>query len=156
MKIHLIAIGEKMPAWVNSGFKEYAGRMPRECKLVLHDVSAGRRTKNADIARLVRAEGAKALAAVPKGARIVALDVNGQAFNTEQMAAELKAQLARGADLALLVGGPEGLSDECLARADAKWSLSRLTLAHPLVRVVVAEQIYRAWSILKNLPYHRS
>jgi 23S rRNA (pseudouridine1915-N3)-methyltransferase len=156
MKIHLIAVGEKMPAWVKSGFKEYAERMPRECKLVLHEIAAGRRAKNADIARLVRDEGSKALAAVPKGARIVVLDRNGEAHSTEQVAAELKAQLARGTDLALLVGGPEGLSDECLARADAKWSLSRLTLAHPLVRVVVAEQIYRAWSILKNLPYHRS
>jgi 23S rRNA (pseudouridine1915-N3)-methyltransferase len=155
MKIHLIAVGERMPAWVSSGFKEYAGRMPRECKLVLHEVAAGRRTKGADIARLVREEGSKLLAAVPKGARIVALDRNGRDLNTEQMAAELKAQLARGGDLALLVGGPEGLSDECLARAEATWSLSRLTLAHPLVRVVTAEQIYRAWSVLKNLPYHR-
>jgi len=156
MKIHLIAIGEKMPAWVKGGFKEYAERMPRECKFVLHEISAGRRTKGADIARLVREEGKKALAAVPKGARIVMLDREGEMLNTEQLAAELKAQLARGTDLALLIGGPEGLSDECLARADAKVSLSRLTLAHPLVRVVVAEQIYRAWSIIKNLPYHRS
>jgi 23S rRNA (pseudouridine1915-N3)-methyltransferase len=155
MKIHLIAVGEKMPAWVKSGFKEYAERMPRECKLVLHEIAAGRRAKNADIARLVREEGSKLIAAVPKGARIVALDRQGTEFNTEQVAAELKAQLARGSDLALLLGGPEGLSDECLARATATWSLSKLTLAHPLVRVVAAEQIYRAWSILKNLPYHR-
>jgi 23S rRNA (pseudouridine1915-N3)-methyltransferase len=155
MKIHLIAIGEKMPAWVKNGFKEYAERMPRECKLVLHEIAAGKRSKNADIARLVREEGSKVLAAVPKGARIVALDRQGAEFSTEQVAAELKAQLARGTDLALLVGGPEGLSDECLARSTATWSLSKLTLAHPLVRVVAAEQIYRAWSILKNLPYHR-
>lgn len=155
MKIHLIAIGEKMPSWVKGGFKEYAERMPRECKLVLHEIPAGRRAKGADIARLISEEGKKALAVVPKGARIVALDREGEALNTVQVAAELKAQLARGADLALLIGGPEGLSDECLARADSKLSLSRLTLAHPLVRVVAAEQIYRAWSIIKNLPYHR-
>jgi 23S rRNA (pseudouridine1915-N3)-methyltransferase len=155
MRIHLIAVGERMPAWVTQGFEEYAARMPRECQLLLREIPAGRRSKGADVARLVRAEGEKLLAAVPKGARIVALDRQGRELETEQLATELQRQMSRGGDLALLVGGPEGLADECLARADAKWSLSRLTLAHPLVRVVVAEQVYRAWSILNNLPYHR-
>lgn len=144
-----------MPAWVAEGFDDYAARMPRECRLVLREIAAGKRGKGADIARIVRDEGERQLAAVPKGARIVALDRQGRELDTVQLAAELKAQLARGGDLALLIGGPEGLSDSCLARADAKWSLSKLTLAHPLVRVVVAEQFYRACSILNNLPYHR-
>jgi 23S rRNA (pseudouridine1915-N3)-methyltransferase len=155
MQIHLLAVGARMPSWVTAGFDDYAERMPRECRLVLREIPAGRRGKGADIARIVHGEGEKLLAAVPKGARVAALDREGRALDTLQLSAELKAQLARGGDLALLVGGPEGLSDSCLARADTKWSLSKLTLAHPLVRVVVAEQLYRAWSILNNLPYHR-
>ena len=155
MQIHLIAIGERMPAWVETAFKEYAGRLPAHCRLALREIPAGRRAKGADIARLVREEGAKLLAAVPKHCRVVALDRQGRELNTEELAGELKTQMAHGEDLALLIGGPEGLSAECLARAQARWSLSRLTLAHPLVRVVIAEQMYRAWSILNNLPYHR-
>ena len=155
MQIHLLAVGERMPAWVVQAFDEYAGRMPRECRLVLREIPAGKRTKGDDLTRIVREEGEKLLAAVPKGAHIVALDRLGRELATEQLAAELKTQLARGGDLALLVGGPEGLSEQCLTRAHATWSLSQLTLAHPLVRIVVAEQLYRAWSILNNLPYHR-
>jgi 23S rRNA (pseudouridine1915-N3)-methyltransferase len=156
MQIHLLAVGERMPAWVTQAFDEYAGRMPRECRLVLREIAAGKRSKGADLARIVREEGERLLAAVPKGARVVALDRLGRELSTEHLAAELNTQLGRGGDLALLVGGPEGLSEHCLSQAQAKWSLSKLTLAHPLVRVVVAEQLYRAWSILNNLPYHRS
>lgn len=155
MQILLLAIGERMPAWVQAGFDEYAKRLPAHMRLVLREVRAGQRTKSADIARVVRDEGARLLAAMPWNARAVALDREGRELSTHELAAELKQQMERGEDLALLVGGPEGLSSECLARAHARWSLSRLTLAHPLVRVVVAEQIYRAWSILNNLPYHR-
>lgn len=156
MKIHMLAIGERMSSWVRDGTNEYAKRLPPRMRLNVREVRAGRRVKGADIPRLVREEGARLLAAVPKGAYVVALDRRGHALTTEALAAELNAQLHRGGDLALLVGGPEGLSAECFARADARWSLSPLTLAHPLVRVVVAEQVYRAWSILENLPYHRS
>ena len=155
MHILLLAIGERAPGWVQAGFDEYAKRLPPQLRLGLKPVKASRRTKGVDIARLVREEGERLWAAVPKGARVVALDRAGRALSTQDLAAELELQMRRGGDLALLVGGPEGLSDDCLARADARWSLSRLTLAHPLVRVVVAEQIYRAWSILNNLPYHR-
>jgi 23S rRNA (pseudouridine1915-N3)-methyltransferase len=155
MQIHLIAVGERMPAWVESAFSEYAARLPAHCRLQQREVAAGRRTKGADLARLTREEGERLLAAVPKGARLIALDRQGRELTTDDLAAELKAQMARGGDLALLIGGPEGLSDDCLVQAQARWSLSRLTLAHPLVRVVVAEQLYRAWSILNNLPYHR-
>ncbi len=156
MQIHLIAVGERMPAWVAEGFEEYAARMPRECRLVLREVTAGRRTKGADLARVARDEADKLLAAVPKHCRVVALDRQGRELTTQDLAGEIKKQMPLGEDLALLVGGPEGLSAECLAQAHARWSLSRLTLAHPLVRVVIAEQVYRAWSILNNLPYHRA
>lgn len=155
MRILLTAVGERVPDWVRAGFDEYAARLPAQLRLELRTVRAGRRTKGADVARLVREEGVRLLAAVPANARVVALDRAGRALSTVELAGELQAQLAKGDDLALLVGGPEGLPEECLARADARWSLSRLTLAHALVRVVVAEQIYRAWSILNKLPYHR-
>ncbi len=155
MQIHLIAVGDRMPAWVEAGYEEYAKRLPRECRLTLREIPAGKRTKGADLKRLIEQEGARQLAAIPTGCRVIALDRGGRQMDTEQLAAELKKRLASGQDLALLVGGPEGLAPACVKRADDRWSLSLLTLAHPVVRVVLAEQLYRAWSILKNLPYHR-
>lgn len=155
MQIHLIAVGERMPEWVAAGYAEYAKRLPRECRLVLHEIPAGRRGKNADLARLTEQEGARQLATVPGGARVVALDRGGKLLDTEALAARLGKWLGGGQDIALLVGGPEGLAPECLAAAHERWSLSPLTLAHPVVRVVLAEQLYRAWSIIKGHPYHR-
>ncbi len=155
MQIHIIAVGERMPAWVDAAYGEYAKRLPHECRLTLREVPAGKRTKGADLARLTRDEGARQLAVSPAGARIVALDRGGREQDTRQLAERLENQLATGQDLVLLIGGPEGLAPECLAAAHERWSLSKLTLAHPVVRVVLAEQLYRAWSILKNLPYHR-
>ncbi len=144
-----------MPEWVKTGYAEYAKRLPRECQLMLHEIPAGKRGKNADLARLTADEGKRLLEAVPKGARVVALDRTGREHNTVTLAESLRTQLGRGFDLALLIGGPEGLSAECLAAADEHWSLSHLTFAHPVVRVVLAEQLYRAWSIISNKPYHR-
>lgn len=155
MHIHIIAVGDRMPAWVEEAYGEYAKRMPRELRLKLHEIPAGRRGKNADVARLMRDEGARQLSAVPDGCRIVALDVAGRALDSNGLASRLRRQMEAGRDLALLVGGPEGLSPECLAAAEERWSLSALTLAHPVVRVVVAEQLYRAWSIISHKPYHR-
>lgn len=155
MHIHIIAVGDRMPAWVEEAYGEYAKRMPRELRLKLHEIPAGRRGKNADVARLMRDEGARQLSAVPAGCRIVALDVAGRALDSNGLASRLRRQMEAGRDLALLVGGPEGLSPECLAAAEERWSLSALTLAHPVVRVVVAEQLYRAWSIISHKPYHR-
>lgn len=155
MRISLIAVGTKMPGWVEQGYAEYARRLPADCALQLLEIPAGKRGKGADIARITQQEGEKMLAAVPKGARIVTLEVTGRAWTTEALATELDVWLHDGRDVALLVGGPEGLSAECVARAEQRWSLSNLTLPHPLVRIVVAEQLYRAWSILQNHPYHR-
>ncbi len=156
MKIHLIAVGERMPAWVQQGYEEYARRLPRECALRLVEIAPGRRGKNADTARAVQDEGRRMLAAIPKGARVIALEVDGRPWSTEQLAERLQGWLGGGSDVALLVGGPEGLSDEARAAAGQQWSLSPLTLPHPLVRVILAEQLYRAWSILNNHPYHRA
>ncbi|MDH3310404.1 MAG: 23S rRNA (pseudouridine(1915)-N(3))-methyltransferase RlmH [Gammaproteobacteria bacterium] len=155
MQIHIIAIGDRMPGWVEAGYTEYARRMPRECRLLLHEIRASRRTKGADLHRLIEQEGARQWGAIPAGARVVALDRTGKTLDTEKLANELKKRLAVGGDMALLVGGPEGLAPDCLERAHERWALSPMTLAHPVVRVVLAEQLYRAWSIIRNLPYHR-
>lgn len=155
MHIHLIAVGQKMPRWVTEGYSEYAKRLPPECSLKLHEIPAGKRGKSADIARLTRVEGEKMNAAIPKGARVVALEVKGKPWSTEQLSERMDAWLGEGRDVALLVGGPEGIEPSISARADEKWSLSPLTLPHPMVRVLLAEQLYRAWSIIQGHPYHR-
>lgn len=145
-----------MPRWVEEGFDEYARRLTGECALQLVEIPARHRGKNADITRILRDEGQRMLAAVPGGSRIIALDVKGKAWDTQTLSRQLEQWLGDGRDVALLVGGPEGISPECLAAAGQKWSLSPLTLPHPLVRVVVAEALYRAWSLLRNHPYHRA
>lgn len=155
MQIRLIAVGEKMPRWVEEGYAEYARRLPPECALKLTAIPAGKRGKGADLERLQAREGEKMQKAVPKGAHVVALDQGGKAWSTEALAGRLEAWLGGGRDVALLVGGPEGLAPACLAAAGEKWSLSPLTLPHPLVRVLVAEQLFRAWSLLTGHPYHR-
>ncbi len=155
MQIHLIAVGNRMPAWVELGYQDYAKRLPFECGLMLHEIPAGKRGKNADIVRLTRQEGEKMASLIPKGARVIALEVGGRAWSTEQLSARLDNWMGEGRDVALLVGGPEGLEPGLSASADERWSLSPLTLPHPLVRIVLAEQLYRAWSILKGHPYHR-
>ena len=156
MQINLIAVGDRMPDWVQTGYQEYAKRLPAECTLHLIEVPAAKRGKNADLARLLRDETQRMLAAVPKNATVIALEVSGQAWSTAQLAYQLNDWLHGGRDVALLVGGPEGLGQAALDAANGQWSLSKLTLPHPLVRVVVAEQIYRAWSVLRNHPYHRA
>ncbi len=155
MKLLLIAVGTKMPAWVQTGFEEYSRRFPRDMPLELIEIPAGKRGKNADIKRILEQEGEKMLAAVPKGSRIVTLEVNGDDWSSPQLANRLSQWQLDGRDVCLLVGGPEGLAPACIAASEEKWSLSALTLPHPLVRVVVAETLYRAWSICSNHPYHR-
>lgn len=156
MQIHLIAVGDRMPGWVQEGYAEYAKRLPPECALRLVEIPAGRRGRHADIARAMRDEADRMLAAIPKGAAVIALEVGGRSWSTAQLAGRLEAWMGSGRDLALLVGGPDGLGEAARAAAGQQWSLSPLTLPHPLVRVVLAEQLYRAWSILRNHPYHRS
>ncbi len=155
MRIHLLCVGNRMPEWVAAGYSEYAKRMPRECELVLREIPPGKRGKNADIMRAMEEEGQKMQAAIPTGDRVVALDLSGSEWSTPQLAEALSRWLADGRNVTLLVGGPDGLAPECLARADERWRLSALTFPHPLVRIVLAEQLYRAWGILHNHPYHR-
>lgn len=155
MKLQLVAVGTKMPAWVTTGFQEYQRRFPRDLPLELVEINAGKRGKNADIGRILHKEGEQMLAAVPKSARIVTLDIPGRPWTTEQLADQLTRWQLDGRDTAILIGGPEGLAPACKAAAEQSWSLSPLTLPHPLVRVVAAESLYRAWSINNNHPYHR-
>ena len=155
MRLHLLAVGRKMPGWIAEGFREYAGRMPPELRLELVELAPGDRGGGGRVDRAREVEAGRLLGAVPRGARIIALDAGGREETTEQLARRMSGWLQEGRDMALLVGGPDGLAPECLARSEYRWSLSRLTLPHMLVRVVVAEQLYRAWSILANHPYHR-
>lgn len=155
MQINLITIGNRMPSWVQQGYDEYAKRLPRECELVLKEIPAGKRGKNSDIARITKEEGERMIAAMPQGTHILTLDIPGKPWTTPELALAMQRWLASGQSVSLLIGGPEGLADEVKHLARESWSLSKLTFPHPLVRIVVAEQLYRAWSILHNHPYHR-
>ena len=156
MNIYLLAVGNKMPDWVIKGYDEYAKRLKGDCQLKLLEIASGKRGKNADLVRIKKMEGDKILQAIRKGCFVVALEVTGKSWSTPTLAQQMDQWLHSGQDIALLVGGPEGLSEACVARADIKWSLSPLTLPHSLVRVLLSEQLYRAYTILKNHPYHRS
>ena len=155
MRIRLIAVGNKMPGWVCAGYKDYAQRLSAGIRLELCEIPAGKRTCKTGLQRLQAREAASMQAAIGKGDRVLALEVEGQMWSTRQLADQLRQWRDAGDNLSLLVGGPEGLAPEVSARADKLWSLSRLTLPHPMVRLVVAEQLYRSWSLLNNHPYHR-
>ena len=155
MKATLIAVGERAPDWVAAGFSEYQKRLSYWLPLGLHEIAPGIRGKGRDATRAMADEGVRVLAALPKNAHIVALDGRGAAHSSEQLAAVLERWRQGGRDLALLVGGPEGHAPGVLAAADERWSLGPLTLPHMLVRLLVAEQLYRACSVLANHPYHR-
>lgn len=144
-----------MPDWVTLGFDEYSKRLPAGYTLKLTEITPEKRTKQADIPRITEKEGEKILAAIKPGHLVIALDVKGQSWSTEQLATSLKTWHAENQNIDLLVGGPDGLSPRCLQHARIKWSLSPLTLPHPLVRILLAEQLYRAWSIIQGHPYHR-
>jgi len=155
MRIYLIAVGQKMPDWAQMATDDYLKRFPPGCPVVLKSVPAASRRGNADIGRIKEQEAEAILAAVPKGARVILCDERGRDRSTRALAAEMSDWLNDGQDVAIVIGGPDGLS-ECLnSIAASKWRLSALTLPHPLVRVLVAEQLYRAWSLLNNHPYHR-
>lgn len=155
MKIRLLAVGTRMPDWVTAGYEDYARRLNDDVRLELVEIAAGRRTRGADLKRIADQEHEALMAAVGPQDHVVALEVGGKAWSTPQLAEQLARWLPQGKPVSLLVGGPEGLTDAARARADQLWSLSPLTLPHPLVRLLVAEQIYRAWTLLKGHPYHR-
>ncbi len=156
MKLTLLAVGTKMPAWVTEGFQEYAKRMPRECQLILQEIAPAKRGKTGHAAQWIEDEADRLLQAIPDNHYVIALEVTGKSWTTEALSQQMTNWLSDGRDVTLLVGGPDGLAQRCRQKADQLWSLSPLTLPHPIVRVVLAEQLYRAWTVLQNHPYHRA
>ncbi len=155
MRIRLLAVGQKMPDWVTTGYLDYAKRLTDDVRLELVELPAAKRTKNSDVDKMKTQEGEALLAAIHPNERVIALEVGGKEHSTAKLSELMSDWLQGGKNICLLVGGPDGLSPEVLKRAESLWSLSPLTLPHPLVRIVVAEQLYRAWTLLKGHPYHR-
>jgi 23S rRNA (pseudouridine1915-N3)-methyltransferase len=156
VKCRLIAAGTRLPDWVNSGFLEYQRRLRTPLVLELHEITVATRRAGENPERAVQREGVGMLAAIGRDDYVVALEITGKSMSTEQLSVWLADRLRQGRPLSLLIGGPDGLAPPCLERANQRWSLSPLTLPHALVRVVVAEQIYRAMSLLAGHPYHRA
>lgn len=144
-----------MPTWVQQGLTDYLRRFPRDMPFELVEIPAIKRGRNVNVAQMLAKEGDLMLAAVGKGNRIVTLDIPGSPWNTQDLAQQLESWKQDGRDVSLLIGGPEGLATACKTAADQSWSLSPLTFPHPLVRILVAESLYRAWSITTHHPYHR-
>lgn len=156
MQIHMLAIGKKMPGWIESGFKEYQRRLKATMPLNLIELATTRKSNSQDNKTVIREEGEKLLAAIPDGSWVIVLDEHGKQWDSKGLAVQLEKWAGHSSHITLMIGGADGLDKACLDRADQTWSLSPLTLPHAMVRVVVAEQIYRAWSLNNNHPYHRS
>ena len=160
MRISIVAVGTRMPQWVQQGCAEYIQRLPREWGVQIVEVMQARLGKQAPKERILSVERERVQTQLRTGfsgaVRKIALDVQGQAWSTVELARQLQSWQLDGRDVAVLIGGPEGLDNTVLGQAEQRWSLSRLTFPHPLVRVILLEQLYRAWSILQNHPYHRA
>jgi len=155
MQLIVAAVGHKMPAWIEAGFREYAKRMPPECRLVLKEIKPIERAANKSAESVMAQERARIEAALPKTGRVIALDERGTAMTTLELSQQLSIWQQHGGDVSFVIGGADGLDAEFKQNADSLLRLSNMTLPHGLVRVMLAEQLYRAWSILKNHPYHR-
>ncbi|MGH8209297.1 MAG: 23S rRNA (pseudouridine(1915)-N(3))-methyltransferase RlmH [Steroidobacteraceae bacterium] len=155
MRVRLIAVGSRMPKWVREAYEDYITRLGSGLKISLVEIEPGTRNAGRGPQKAMEAEGQKLLAALRKDEYVIALDERGSEMTTRELAAWLGSRMQDGRDLAFLVGGPDGFVPEVLGRSDFKWSLSRLTFPHALVRVVLAEQLYRAHGLLVNHPYHR-
>ena len=156
MKLAVVAVGHRMPAWIDAGFAEYAKRMPKDTALTLTEVKPESRTAATSTARLTQNEAKRIGAALPSRAFKVVLDERGRACKTTELAQRLERWRMDGRDVAFVIGGADGVHPDLREGADWVWSLSPLTLPHGLVRVIVAEQLYRAWSLTQNHPYHRA
>ena len=155
MKLWLVAVGQRPPAWASAAYDEFARRFPPELRLELKAVKAEPRSAGLNAAQMMAAEAARLSAACPKGARRVVLDEHGSRLSTAQLAQRVQAWRDDGRDVALLMGGPDGLDAALKAGADEALRLSDLTLPHALARVLLAEALYRAWTVLTHHPYHR-
>lgn len=155
MRLHFIAVGTRMPAWADAGFDEFARRMPREMPLRLIEVKAEPRNTGKAVSAMLAAEASRIKAALPMHCRRVILDEHGKDVTTAALAARLEFWQSGGQDIALIAGGPDGLADDIKQNADEMLRLSSMTLPHALVRPLLAEALYRAWTVLCNHPYHR-
>ena len=155
MKLRVLAVGTKMPSWVQEGVREYSKRLPADCALEFVEIPAGHRARNSNSAQAMAQEAEAIYRAIRPQDHLVALDVLGKLWSTERLSEHLADWRMSGRNVALLVGGPDGLAPEILQKVQQRWSLSKLTFPHPLVRIVLAEQLYRAWTLLQGHPYHK-
>ncbi len=156
MQLIVAAIGHRMPQWVQLAWSEYAKRLPRPYSLELREIPLLKRSRNADIENLKTRESDALISSVPEGFRIIALDEAGKQWSTMELAAQMENWMREERGVCFLIGGPDGLSQQCREQAHHSWSLGKLTLPHPMVRAILAEQLYRAWTITQNHPYHRT
>ncbi len=157
MKLHMIAVGQKMPEWVNTGIDTYQRRMPAHLPLMVREIAAEPRPRQAtgNVSKLMDAEAERIRQAIPDQAICVAMEVKGSSWSTESLASRFAEWMQSGQDICFLIGGPDGLQPDLSRQCQSRWSLGALTLPHPLVRVIIAEQLYRAHTILTGHPYHR-
>ena len=155
MQLIVAAVGQKMPAWIDTGFQEYAKRMPPDCRLVLKEIKPVERATNKSAESVMAQERTRIEAILPKSGRVIALDEHGEQMTTVQLSQQLSIWQQQGGDVTFVIGGADGLDAGFKQSADRLLRLSSMTLPHGLVRVILAEQLYRAWSILRNHPYHR-
>lgn len=155
MKIRVIAFGQRMPEWVTLACNDFSKRLPPSFNFELIELALQKRHQGQNLDKIRQIEDEKMAKTVRSGERVIALEVGGKAWSTEQLSSQLESWQQSGDDFALLIGGPEGLGPKSLALAAQRWSLSNLTLPHPLVRVLLVEQLYRAWTIQVGHPYHR-
>ncbi len=144
-----------MPEWVNAGYTEFSKRMPPELQINLIEITPSTRNKSTPIEKNIKEEGKRIQSAIPANSKLIVLDEKGKNFSSIELSKKIESWLPMGQDIALVIGGADGVNPEIKQQADEKWSLSSFTLPHALVRVVIAEQLYRAWSILQGHPYHR-
>lgn len=155
MKINIVAVGHKMPAWVNTGYMEYIKRLPREFSAKLVEIKPEKRTNSRQTQQILSVEGKRVLSAIPTGCRRVVLDEHGAQWTTKQFANVITEWMREGDDAVFVIGGADGLHQDIKASANELLALSRLTMPHGMVRILLAEQLYRAISIINNHPYHR-
>lgn len=155
MHIRVLAVGTRMPDWVNTGVKEYQKRLPREWRFEWLELPLGPRGRSQDKRKAISVEAKSMLAAISKNDKVIALELKGKSWSTEQVSQALSNWQMSGQDIVILIGGPDGLAQSCIDRANQSWSLSALTLPHPLVRIILTEQLYRGWTLLNNHPYHK-
>lgn len=153
--IRLISVSNKPPAWISEGFREYAKRLSSVCRLELVEIPVEKRNNQKNPQPFIEREGEKMLALIKPASTVVTLEVQGKSWSTQDLSKHMQGWFQEGKPIDFLIGGPDGLAPACLQRAQFRWSLSALTLPHLLVRVLLAEQIYRAWTILQNHPYHK-